>query len=103
MSKNDSRTSRRKFMRVAGSGLAVLPLVHFIPVRTAAGAEMPPVTADDATAKALAYVDVSTTSGQQCDNCNFWQGGSAERGGCQLFPGKSVAAKGWCKSWIKKS
>lgn len=102
MKKTDPRTSRRRFMRVAGGSLAVLPFAGLLPARTAAGAELPPVTADDPTAKALAYVDESTVAGQFCHNCNFWQGGDADRGPCQIFPGKSVAAKGWCKSWTKK-
>ena len=99
----DSRTSRRRFMRVAGTGLVALPFAGLIPVQVVNAAGMPPVTADDPIAKALAYVDASTTDGQQCNNCNFWQGGDADRGGCQLFPDKSVAAKGWCKSWTKKA
>ena len=102
MKKIDSRASRRQFMRVAGAGLAALPFAGLIPVQTVSGADLAPLMVDDPTAKALAYVEASATDGQLCNNCNFWQGGDAERGGCPLFPGKSVVAKGWCKSWVKK-
>lgn len=37
---------------------------------------------------------------QTCANCQLYQGdeGSAA-GGCALFGGKDVAAKGWCSAW----
>ena len=88
--------------QMPSSGVPQYQLAGLIPVHTVHGAEMPPVMGDDPSAKALAYVEASTKDGQTCDNCNFWQGGDAERGGCPLFPGKSVVAKGWCKSWVKK-
>ena len=89
-------------MRVAGTGLAALPFAGLIPVQTVNSAEMPPVSPDDPSAKALEYVEVTVIADKKCNNCNFWQGGDADRGGCPLFPGKSVSAEGWCKAWIKK-
>jgi hypothetical protein len=103
MRTHDTRTSRRRFLRVAGAGAVALPLAGLIRVETVNGAEMPMLSLDDPTAKALGYVEMSATDGQHCSNCNFWQGGTAASGGCPLFPGKAVAAKGWCKSWIKKA
>jgi hypothetical protein len=41
-------------------------------------------------------------AGQNCGNCALYQGGSAASGGCPLFAGKQVAAKGWCTAWAKK-
>jgi hypothetical protein len=71
-------------------------------------ANLPPVTADDPTAKALKYVDDAskasvTQAGSKCANCANYQGaaGSAERG-CLLFPGKGVKATGWCSGWTAK-
>ena len=34
-----------------------------------------------------------------------WRVGKAGavEGPCPLFPGKSVAANGWCASWVKKA
>ena len=53
-------------------------------------------SADDPTAKALEYTEHSTQEGQSCANCNLYQGGTAASGPCFIFPGKGVAAAGWC-------
>jgi hypothetical protein len=65
-----------------------------------AGASLDP---KDPTAKALGYVAQSTKTDAKCSNCTQFQGkaGDAE-GPCTIFPGKDVAATGWCLSWIKK-
>ena len=40
-------------------------------------------------------------SKQFCDNCKLYQAGSEEGwGGCAIFPGKEVNAKGWCNAWV---
>ncbi len=58
---------------------------------------------DDAQAKALAYVEVSETEGQECRNCIHAKGDlEAEWVGCNLFPGKQVKAEGWCKVWAAR-
>ncbi|KAB2900014.1 MAG: High potential iron-sulfur protein, partial [Dokdonella sp.] len=40
---------------------------------------------------------------QDCANCKFFTAGSGEYGPCQLFPGKSVHAKGWCSAHADKA
>jgi hypothetical protein len=41
--------------------------------------------------------------GQSCSNCLQLQGAAGEAWRpCALFPGKLVAADGWCKVWVKK-
>lgn len=40
---------------------------------------------------------------QLCDNCMFYKPASKDRGPCQIFANKTVAAKGWCNSWAKKA
>lgn len=42
-------------------------------------------------------------AGQNCGNCALYQGGSAASGGCPLFAGKQVSAKGWCTAYSKKA
>ena len=42
-------------------------------------------------------------AGQDCSNCNFYQGAATGFGPCQLFPGKAVNAKGWCAGYAKKA
>jgi hypothetical protein len=72
---------------------------------------LPPLGEADATASALGYKEDTTKVDatkfpqhkveQVCSGCSFYQGGTP-RGPCQLFPGKSVAAKGWCSAYAKK-
>lgn len=46
---------------------------------------------------------------QKCEGCALYQKdkettiGGKKAGGCALFPGKAVAAAGWCSSWSKKA
>jgi hypothetical protein len=110
-----SDPSRRKFLTLAGSAGAAL-VVGLRPLTTwaqAGGAQLPHLSSDDPTAKALGYVDDATKvdktkfpaykAGAKCQTCNFFQGGTASTGPCQLFPGKSVNAGGWCASHSPKA
>lgn len=79
-------------------------------VTTATG---PLVDEKEAQAVALGYVAVASTAdkvkfpkyadGQVCSNCSLYLGGSAEQGGCPLFPGKQVLGKAWCSAYAKKA
>jgi hypothetical protein len=41
--------------------------------------------------------------GQTCANCQLYAAdGGKPSGGCALFYGKDVLAKGWCNAWEKK-
>jgi phage tail sheath protein FI len=41
---------------------------------------------------------------QKCVNCQLYQGAADSKAGlCPLFPGKQVAANGWCSAWVKKA
>jgi hypothetical protein len=52
----------------------------------------------------LAYIPVSKTKGQNCANCIQYQADNKNTVGlCPIFQGCEVSAKGWCKSWSKKS
>ena len=96
--------SRRQLLKKVALGAVLMPIA----VRTASAADLPLVSTDDPTAKALKYVeDVSKATaakpGSKCANCALYQGtaGSAQ-GPCLLFPGKAVKATGWCASWAQK-
>ena len=100
--------SRRRLLKTVTLGLALVPIAT-IALRIALAADLPLVTSDDPTAKALKYIsDASKSSdakpGSKCANCAFYQGvaGSAQAG-CPLFPGKAVNATGWCSSWNAKT
>jgi high potential iron-sulfur protein len=100
--------SRRRLLKRVTLGVALMPVAG-LPLRAAIAADLPLVTADDPTAKALKYVsDASKATeakpGSKCANCSNYQGtaGSAQ-GGCLLFPGKAVKAAAWCSSWTAKT
>lgn len=96
--------SRRQLLKKVALGTVLIPIA----ARTAGAADLPLVSTDDPTAKALKYTpDVGTATGakpgSKCANCALYQGaaGSAQ-GACLLFPGKAVKAAGWCSSWAQK-
>ena len=82
--------------------------------RGSRAAELPNLSPTDPMAAALGYhesavkVDAKAfptyQPTQSCVNCAQLQGatGAAWRP-CALFPGKLVAADGWCKVWAKKA
>jgi hypothetical protein len=103
---------RRQFL--AGLSLsAVAGVVATLAPRLSLAADLPHLTLDDPTAKALGYTEDSASvdaakfpmhqAGMACSNCNFFQGGSAAYGPCQIYSGKSVNAKGWCSGYAKKA
>jgi len=81
-----------------------------LPWRQTQGAAPPHLDEKDPAAVALAYVENAArvdvkkypdfVKGSTCENCLQLQGspGTSYRP-CSLFPGKLVAAGGWCKSW----
>ncbi len=103
--------ARRKFIQlsaVAAAGCFVQP------GREAGAQDLPQLSTDDPMAIAMRYThDASTVDAasranpaadQTCDNCALIQGtdGDAWRP-CQIFPGKVVAAAGWCAVWAPKA
>jgi High potential iron-sulfur protein len=97
MSTKKNELSRRSVLK----GLAAIPVIAAFGYHPGASAEM--VSPDDPTAKALQYTEHSTEADKHCGNCNLYQGGAAATGPCPIFPGKEVAAAGWCKSWVAKT
>ncbi len=106
-----SKIARRKFIQlsaVAAAGCVAMPS------RDARADELPQLAEDDPMAKAMKYThDASTVdpatrnnpaADQTCANCALIQGkeGDAWRP-CQIFPGKAVAAAGWCSVWAPKA
>lgn len=103
-----TNSSRRRFFATAGGALGVAVLANALP-KIARAADLPHLTTDDPTAKALNYTEDNTKAGpphqagQECANCNFYQGAATGYGPCQLFPGKAVHSKGWCAGYAKKA
>lgn len=99
-------TNRRVFIAQLSLGGTALLAAN-------AMAAPPMLIETDSQAKAMGYVADAAKAdkakfpkyavGQNCANCALYQGGSAAVGGCPLFPGKDVAAKGWCSAYAKKA
>lgn len=109
MSHDKDIESRRRFLKAAAGTAAAAVVAGGVLPRFARAADLPHVSESDPTAKALGYVeDASKTTdpkhhaGNNCANCQFYSGGPTGYGPCQLFPGKSVNAKGWCVSHSTK-
>ena len=107
-----SKLSRRRFLRNAA---VAFPIGVVVIEGTASAQDLPHVELDDPTAKALVYVHDAKTvdktnplaaryeEGQTCATCLQLTGeADAEWRPCNLFPGKLVAAGGWCSVWAKK-
>ena len=101
--------TRRVFMLQVAAGPAAL-------AAAAASAQDTPARVDpkDPMAASLGYsedaghVDARRfprrTAEQLCANCQVYAGkGNEATGPCAVFPGKLVAAKGWCSAWVLKA
>ena len=105
----DTTQGRRRFIRCVLLG-STIPLIPLSLPGSAQAADLPPLPADNATGKALNYVESieglthpAFKAGSNCANCSFIQAAdSAGRHPCTLFPGFSVAANGWCSAWAAK-
>jgi hypothetical protein len=100
--------SRRRLLN--GTLLAAIVGIRVMRGSDAFGAApRTPLDEKDAAAAAVAYredarrVDprLSPTyrRGQSCATCALIEFGTARLRGCSLFPGKLVAATGWCRLW----
>lgn len=76
---------------------------------TRAAEPLKPLDTSHPPAKALKYVNdfnnadpsvYEAGSGERCSNCVHYEARNDEQGTCAIFPGFSVAAKGWCAGWV---
>nr|WP_136250771.1 high-potential iron-sulfur protein [Ningiella ruwaisensis] len=90
---------RRDFLKLSGTTLIGMTLGG-VALRANAQEKL---ELDDPTAVALKYTHNSEVEGANCANCMYIQGEEgAEWRPCGIFPGKVVAADGWCSAWMKK-
>ncbi len=106
-----SKIARRKFIQLS----AVAAAGCFMqPGREVQASDLPKLSVDDAMAKAMKYtedassVDPASRNNpapeQNCANCALIQGNDGDEWRpCQIFPGKAVAAAGWCSVWAPKA
>lgn len=108
----NSSMDRRRFIHCVVVAGAAAPLAGLIAGRAAAE-ELSRLDERAPQAVALGYVhdtaDVDQTRfpqhtiEQRCDNCNLIQGPDGDEWRpCAIFPGKLVAAAGWCAAWVRK-
>ena len=98
--------NRRTFVKVTASSFAALPLL------VSAQAESIKLAEDDPTAIALGYKEKSSEvdaqkyanhdAKQLCSGCSLYADGADGWGACAIFPGKQVAADGWCTAYAAK-
>ena len=103
---------RRRFLGQIALGAAMLPLLGLPPAQAA---DLPHLSPDDPTAKALGYVNDASQltaqkeptfkAGSQCSKCALFQPATAsgDWAGRGAFPGKAVNKNGWCRAFAAKS
>ena len=106
-----SKIARRKFIQMS----AVAAAGCFVQAgREVRADDLPHLSPDDPMAAAMKYThDASTVdpatrnnpaADQNCANCALIQGSDGDEWRpCQIFPGKAVAANGWCSVWAPKA
>jgi hypothetical protein len=105
--------SRRRIVKLGLCGSVLVPLIRF-PVNLAEAAQLPLLDPSDPQAKGLGFVtDAGTVSaatsptfktGQKCAICAQFQGKPSDTAAaCNIFPGHTVPAGGWCMAWAQKS
>jgi hypothetical protein len=107
MSQSNTDRNRRRALKLAVVSVAAIPLASLETRREAVAGELPRLSEDDRTAKALSYVHdaAKAPAGKRkdsafCKNCNLIQGTQGTWRGCTLFPGKAVNENGWCAGWV---
>jgi hypothetical protein len=89
------------------------PDVEMATTSPAPAGSMPKLDESDPQANALGYVALATavdatkypqySAGKDCSNCALYTASAdSEWGPCSIFPGKLVAAKGWCSVYAPK-
>lgn len=99
--------ARREFLATVVGVVAIAALPRMVRAD-----DLPPLAESDPTGSALGYKEDASKvdaakfpahkPAQICAGCSFYQG-TGPRGACTLFPGKSVAGKGWCSAFAPKT
>jgi hypothetical protein len=107
---SNDKISRRSLLKGALAGIAAVPAASL--VARDANAAAAALTEADPQAKSLGYhldatkVDAKANPtykpGQHCANCIQFTGKAPADGPCNIFPGKTVKAGGWCRVWVLK-
>lgn len=108
----DYTLTRRRFLSGAA---AAIPAATVLASSVAQAADVPHLSPDDPAAKALVYTADATKvdtknpqaakykAGQTCATCVQIAAPTGDWRPCKIFPGKLVAAKGWCSVYAAKA
>ena len=97
------KLNRRQFLGRSAAVAAASP-TFLLFSRIAASADAPRLDPSDPQASALSYAHESPKVDNVCANCQLYTGAAdSEWGPCAIFPGKQVAAGGWCSAWVKQA
>jgi len=91
-----SQTQRRRFLKLSGAAVAIIPVFAFSDRATAA--------TNAALRAALKYQD-KPEGEKRCATCvQFVPGKTAkDKGGCKAIPGDTeISPQGYCTAWTKK-
>lgn len=107
MSQSTINKYRRHAVKVVAAGVVAIPLASLSPRGPTAAGELPHLSEDDPTARALSYVHNAAEApagkrkdGTYCHNCNLIEGTEGAWRGCALFRDKAVNENGWCVGWV---
>ena len=107
MSQTSTDLQRRRVLALAAASVVAVPLASLATRGSAIASELPRLSEDDPTAKALSYVHDAANAqagkrkdGTYCKNCNLIKGNEGAWRGCAICPGKAVNADGWCAGWV---
>lgn len=89
MNRHERNISRRRFLKLGGSTVALLPLALIATDRSAAQGK--------ASKEAVQYQD-SPKNGEKCVDCQFFTAPD----GCTVVEGK-ISPQGWCSLFVKKA
>jgi hypothetical protein len=99
--------SRRHLIQRILATTALIPALNCV----ANGAQtegLKPLDTKDSAASALGFVTDASSAGsnpmykkgQHCASCAHYLGQTSDAtGGCNIYPGRSVPANGWCAGW----
>lgn len=107
----ERKFQRRDVLKGALMGVAAVPVTALLGRAEAASGKVDP---SEPQAKSLGYVEDATKvdakanpnykAGQACENCLQVPADKAKGAEipCNIFAGRNVAAKGWCKVYVKR-
>ena len=102
------KTNRRTFVidcSIGFAGLAAAGLTNAQPALLESHSQAKTLGYRDAASKVVGADFPKYAAGQKCAGCQMFRApqAAATTGPCAIFPGKLVAAEGWCDAFVQKA